>query len=210
MSRRTLGIVAVVVVVVGVFAAGLAISGPGSPGLHAIPISPSLPAPTTVGRDASGQLVSVPEAGRPALVTFFYTHCLTTCPVMAGEIAAALDAAGPATTAKIDVVAVSVDPAGDTPQNVHRFLGVHDLLGRMEYIIGTRAQLSPIWAAWNISVKPGAEVYVPAMRMYMPQVNHSAVLYLINKHGQEVGTYSGSTTIPVANLAADITTLVNQ
>ncbi len=209
MSRRTLSIAAIVVVVVGVFAVGLAISGNSSSSLHAIPINPSLPAPATVGRNSTGQLVSVPEGGRPALVTFFYTHCLTTCPVMAGEIAAALNEAGPAATSKIDVVAISVDPKGDTPATVHHFLTVHDLLGRMEYIIGTRAELAPIWQAWNVSVKPGAEVYVPAMRMYMPQVNHSAVLYLINKQGQEVGTYSGSTSIPVDNLAADITTLVN-
>ena len=209
MSRRTLSIAAIVIVVAGVFAAGLAVSGNGTSSLHADPINPSLPAPATAGRDSTGQLVSVPEGGRPALVTFFYAHCLTTCPVIAGEIAAALNEVGPATTSGIDVVAISVDPQGDTPAEVNHFLAVHDLAGRMDYIIGTRSQLSPLWQAWNVSVKPGAEVYVPAMRMYMPQVNHSAVVYLINKQGQEVGTYSGSTIIPVPDLAADIRTLVS-
>lgn len=209
MSRRTLSIAAIVVVVVGVFAVGLAISGNSSSALHAIPITPTLPAPSTVGRDSTGQLVSVPEAGRPALVTFFYTHCLTTCPLVAGELSAALNEVGPATADKIDVVAISVDPTGDTPSTVRTFLAEHDLSGRMEYIIGTRSELSPLWQAWNVSVKPGAEIYDPSMHMYMPQVNHTAVVYLINKQGQEVGTYSGSTLIPVDNLAADITTLVS-
>ena len=193
MSRRTLSIAAIVVVVAGVFAAGLAVSGNGTSSLHASPINPSLPAPATAGRDSTGQLVSVPEGGRPALVTFFYAHCLTTCPIIAGEIAAALNEVGPATTSGIDVVAISVDPQGDTPAEVNHFLAVHDLSGRMNYIIGTRSQLSPLWQAWNVSVKPGAEIYVPAMSPSCTCTgrDRSTMVYMINEQVRD-GTCHGS------------------
>ncbi len=209
MSRRTLSLAAIVVVVVGLFAVGLAVSGSNSNSLHAIPINPPLPAPLTAGRDSTGQLVSVPEGDRPALVTFFYAHCLTTCPLVAGEIAAALDEVGPTTTSKIDVVAISVDPTGDTPAAVNQFLKVHDLTGRLEYIIGSRSELEPLWQAWNIRVQSGGQVWVPSMHMYMPQISHTALIVLINKQGQQVGTYAGSTPFAVSSLASDIQTLVN-
>lgn len=170
----------------------------GAPPLNAVPITPPVPAPLTAGRDSVGELVSVPEGGRPALVTFLYAHCTTSCPLIAGEISTALDQVG-ADASKIDVVAISVDPAGDTAAEVNRFLAVHRLTGRMSYIIGSRGVLAPLWQAWGIRAQPVNAI----------SSNHTALIVLVDKQGREVGTYAGAIPISVPGLAADIRSLVN-
>lgn len=169
----------------------------GVPPLNAQPIDPPVPAPPTAGRDSRGDLVSVPEGGRPALVTFLYAHCTTSCPLIAGEIATALDEAGSIANG-IDVVAISVDPVGDTAAEVNRFLAAHDLTGRMSYIIGSRAQLAPVWASWDIRAQAPNAI----------RSTHTARVVLIDKQGQQVGNYAGAIPILPAALAADIKTLV--
>jgi protein SCO1/2 len=169
----------------------------GAPPLSAVPINPPVAAPPTAGRDSEGNLVSVPEGGRPALVTFLYAHCTTSCPLIAGEVAAALDDVGASTAAKIDTVAISVDPAGDTAAEVNSFLAAHHLTGRMSYIIGSRAELAPLWQAWGIR----------AQRSDAISSTHTALVVLVDKRGREVGTYAGAIPISVPALAADIRTL---
>jgi protein SCO1 len=169
----------------------------GTPPLNAVPISPPVAAPPTAGRDSTGNLVSVPEGGRPALVTFLYAHCTTSCPLIAGEVAAALDEVGAGTAAKIDTVAISVDPVGDTPTAVNSFLSVHNLTGRMSYIIGSRAELAPMWQAWGIRAQPTNAI----------RSTHTALVVLVNRQGQEVGTYAGAIPISVPALAADVRSL---
>ena len=170
----------------------------GTPPLNAVPISPPVAAPPTAGRDSTGNLVSVPEGGRPALVTFLYAHCTTSCPLIAGEIAAALDGVGAGTAAKIDTVAISVDPVGDTPTAVNSFLSAHHLTSRMSYIIGSRADLAPIWQAWGIRAQPTNAI----------RSTHTALVVLVNRQGQEVGSYAGAIPISVPGLAADVRSLV--
>jgi protein SCO1/2 len=170
----------------------------GTPPLNAVPISPPVAAPPTAGRDSTGNLVSVPEGGRPALVTFLYAHCTTSCPLIAGEIAAALNAVGAGTAAKIDTVAISVDPVGDTPTAVNGFLSAHNLTSRMSYIIGSRDELAPIWQAWGIRAQPTNAI----------RSTHTALVVLVNRQGQEVGTYAGAIPISVPALAADVRSLV--
>jgi hypothetical protein len=68
----------------------------------------------------------------------------------------------------------------------------------MSYVIGSRAELAPIWQAWGIRAQP-----TDAIRS-----THTALVVLVNKQGQEVGTYAGAIPISVPALAADIRTLV--
>jgi protein SCO1/2 len=178
----------------------IVVGGTGTtPSLNATPISPPIAAPPTAGRDSTGTLVSVPEGGRPALVTFLYAKCTTSCPLIAGEIGAALDEVGPTTAGKIDTVAISVDPVGDTPATVNGFLSQHRLTGRMSYIIGSRADLAPLWQSWGIRAQP-----TDAIRS-----THTALVVLVDRRGQQVGTYAGAIPISVPALAADIRALTN-
>ena len=188
--------VAALGVTLGLMAAG---GGDGSSALRAATYPAPIAAPATLGRDQDGGAVQVPRPGRPALVTFLFANCPDVCPLVGGEIARALDIVGPEVAKDIDVVAISVDPAGDTPAAVRRFLDVHRLDGRMEYIVGDRADLAPMWKAWWHH-RPALAGERPGVGAHRP---HRA-----DRPGRcPAGVYPGGIPISVDDLAADIRTL---
>jgi protein SCO1/2 len=99
-------------------------------------------------RDQDGTPVSLREyRGRVVVLTFMYSTCQDTCPVTAQTIRGALDQVGH----DVPVLAVSVDPAHDTRDSAERFLVKQSMsAGRMRFLLGTRAQLQPIWKAYGI------------------------------------------------------------
>lgn len=142
--------------------------------------------------------MAVPADGRPALVTFLFANCPDVCPTIAATISQALDRLGPQAD-EIDVVAISVDPAGDTPAAVGRFLQRFRLQGRMDYIVGSRAELAPLWKDWLILAQSeDADASV-----------HSARVVLVDRDGRQVGAYSAGIAVPVDDLAADMRTLID-
>jgi protein SCO1/2 len=151
-----------------------------------------------VGVDQDGDRVDVPVPDRPAIVTFLYTHCPDVCPLTAQEISSALDRVGDASR-RIDVVAVSVDPRGDTPGAVRRFLARHRLTGRMRYIVGSSAELEPLWRRWQIAAQQGAATTSV----------HSARVVLVDREGRQAGSYAASLPIDLDDLAADIRSLTD-
>ncbi len=84
--------------------------------------------------------------GHVVVVTFLYTTCRDTCPIAAQQIAGALDRLGH----DVPVLAVSVDPAGDTPARARRFLVARRVTGRMRFLLGSRAELAPVWRDYGI------------------------------------------------------------
>jgi protein SCO1/2 len=105
-------------------------------------------------RDYQGHAVNLASyRGRAVLVTFIYTHCPDVCPLIVGNLHAARAMLGNA-AGKLQIIAVSTDPRGDTPRTVAAFLQAHQMVGRMKYLIGTRAQLGRVWKAWGIVAHP--------------------------------------------------------
>jgi protein SCO1/2 len=95
-------------------------------------------------------------------VTFLYTHCPDVCPLIATNLNEALRRLSPAERAQVRVLAVSVDPAGDTPRAVRRFVSQHRLLPQFHYLTGARKQLVPVWRSYGIAVQPaGSSKVVP-------------------------------------------------
>jgi protein SCO1 len=114
------------------------------------PVTPQRPAPAIELHDAWGRPVTLAaQRGRWVLVTFLYVHCPDVCPLIAQNLNAALRQLGP-NRRRVRVLAVSVDPKGDTPQAVKRYVAQRALLPQFRYLIGTRARLTPIWAAWHV------------------------------------------------------------
>jgi protein SCO1 len=116
--------------------------------------------------------------GKTVLVTFIYTHCPDVCPLIVSHLHAAQDRLG-AEVKKLQIIAVSVDPRGDTPKTVAAFLKVHQMTGRMRYLIGSRPQLERVWRAWNIISKNA-----PKKSKTPDLVEHSALIYGINGSGK--------------------------
>lgn len=109
--------------------------------------------------------------GKAVFVTFVYTHCPNVCPLIISSLAAAQRSLGRSASA-VRFVAVTVDPRGDTPQAVRSFLAVRGALGRIDYLLGSRSQLEPIWKAWHVTLTVNNK-----------QITHSSVVYGITASG---------------------------
>jgi cytochrome oxidase Cu insertion factor (SCO1/SenC/PrrC family) len=92
----------------------------------------------------------------------------------------------PSELSKVRMIAVSVDPRGDTPNAVATFLARHEMTGRMQYLIGDAHELARAWRAWGVGSERDAQ---------QPQfVNHSGIIYGVSASGK-------MTTIYAANFA---------
>jgi protein SCO1/2 len=80
------------------------------------------------------------------VVTFLYTHCEDTCPVQAQTVRGALDRLGH----DLPAIAVAVDPPRDTERSALAFLSEQRVLGRIDFALGTRAELKPVWDGFHI------------------------------------------------------------
>ncbi len=100
--------------------------------------------------DQDGRRVSLRALrGRVVLLAFLYTSSKTTAPLIAQQVRGALDELE-GHTSDVTALAVSVDPAADTPARVRAFLRATSLTGRLEYLTGSLAQLRPIWRAHHV------------------------------------------------------------
>ena len=74
--------------------------------------------------------VSVPFAalrGKALLMTMFYGHCNSVCPMVTHQLQLLERRLDPGTRANIRVVMISLDPAADTPRELSRFSQQHRL-----------------------------------------------------------------------------------
>jgi protein SCO1 len=123
-------------------------TGVGDGGFAGALSAPNIPVRDFALHDQDGKPASLSQyRGKVVVLTFMYSTCRDTCPVTATTIRGALDQLGH----DVPVLAVSVDPANDTPDSAERFLVKQSMsAGRMRFLLGTRAQLQPIWKAYGI------------------------------------------------------------
>ena len=95
--------------------------------------------------------------GKAVLVTFLYTHCPDVCPLITSQLRVAQNLMGAATASKAQIIAVSVDPSGDTPKAVAAFLARHEMTGRMQYLVGSQHELAAAWSAWGVGSERDAQ-----------------------------------------------------
>ena len=130
-----------------------------------------------------GQPVNIADyRGKAVLVTFIYDHCPDICPLIVGNLHAAQSKLGKEAD-KLQIIAVSVDPKGDTPKTVKAFLADHQMTGRMQYLIGSRSQLEKVWTNWHIISKNSSKKGNP------DAVEHSALIYGISGSGKMTTVY---------------------
>jgi protein SCO1 len=151
-------------------------------------VNPPHAAPAISLHDASGKPVTLAaQRGRYVLVTFLYTHCPDVCPLIASNLNAAVRALG-AKRSDVRVLAVSVDPKGDTPGAVRAFARRMHLVSEFRFLIGSAPELRRVWAAWHVlSVKqsPGAVDHVAYTALVDP-AGEERVLYGSDVHARDV------------------------
>ncbi len=99
--------------------------------------------------------------GRPAIVTFLYTTCEDTCPIQAQTIRGSLDQLGH----DLPALAVAVDPPRDTADRAKAFLSKQHALGRIDFVLGTRNQLQPLWDGFFIRPQSVTEEHQPRITL---------------------------------------------
>ena len=141
-------------------------------------------------RNQEGEPVSMRSLrGKPVLVTFLYTSCEDSCPAQAQTARGALDDLGH----DLPVLAIAVDPPNDTPRSARKFLAEQRATGRIDFVLGTRAELRPVWRGF-------------AIQPQSVRTEHQARFTLVDARGfQRVG-YPGSEATP-ERLAHDLALL---
>jgi len=203
---RVLGALVVLVLIAGGVA--LASSGGSSSGASASKaqasrehldasglLTPVRQAPPLQLKNYLGQPVNIDSyRGKAVLVTFLYTNCPDVCPLITSNLRVAQNLMGAKTSSKAQIIAVSVDPKGDTPKAVASFLARHGMTGRMQYLLGSASELAKVWQAWGVGSERDAN---------QPQfINHSGLIYGITGSGQRLSIYAAD--FKPAEIAHDV------
>ncbi|MBV9803691.1 MAG: SCO family protein [Solirubrobacterales bacterium] len=136
-------------------------------GAHPAPPIETLP-------DQTGHLFSLASLrGRSVAIVFFDSHCTQECPLEGRELASA-EQSLPAAQRPV-LVAVSVNPL-DTPASAAHAAKAWGLasVGPWHWLMGTRRQLAPVWAAYHVYVSP---------HPVNGDIQHTEVVYLIDRRG---------------------------
>jgi protein SCO1/2 len=130
---------------------------------------PGAMAPDFTLRDQDGRRATMAEyRGRPVAVTFVYSTCEDTCPALVDQVRGALDDTG----ADVPLLAVSVDPANDTPATARRFLSERRMTGRARFLLGDERALREVWKGYGVVPQRGA-------------LDHSATVVLVDGDGRQ-------------------------
>jgi protein SCO1/2 len=157
------------------------------PGFEGARMPEGVRAPDFELENQDGERVSMRGLrGSPVIVTFLYTTCEETCPGQAQTVRGALDQLGH----DVPAIAVAVDPPRDTPERARAFLSEQRALGRLDFVLGSRAALKPVWKGFAIQPQSVTQ-------------EHQARITLVDRRGfQRVG-YPGAQATP-ERLAHDI------
>ncbi|MEP7334151.1 MAG: SCO family protein [Actinomycetota bacterium] len=131
--------------------------------------------------------------GRAVLVTFLETKCRAACPILAGQIGDALRLLPPDERGSVVAVAISTHPRDDTRASIRAFLRAHRVLGRMHYLLGTEAELRPVWRAF----------FVLSALDSGDRDTHSASVRVFDRRGRWISTLHPRVDLTAENLAHD-------
>jgi protein SCO1 len=145
-------------------------------------LNPPQPTPDFTLTDQSGEEVSMADQrGKIVLLTFLYTNCPDVCPLITQNLNQAMQMLGPRRD-DVRVLAVSVDPEGDTPESVDSFAKAHHLLPEFHYLVGSRAELTKVWKDYDVA----------AVASDPELVDHTAYTMLVDRSGEGRVIYDAS------------------
>lgn len=163
------------------------------------------PAPGFSLTNQFGEEVSLADLrGKVVVLTFLYTSCPDTCPLITSKLAQVQSELGEHAQ-DLAFVVVSVDPKRDTVGQVRRYLEKQGYERQIIFLTGTEAELKPVWQDYGIGVisQPPAE----AGSVHY-EVAHVDALYIIDKAGRQRTLLQDD--FQVADLARDLTTLLRE
>ncbi|HZR97927.1 MAG TPA: SCO family protein [Chloroflexota bacterium] len=146
------------------------------------------PAPDFTLADQDGERLQLSALnGRPVVLTFLFTQCPDVCPLTADKLRKTADLLGAAAD-QVAFVAVSTDPPRDDAAAAKTFVEQHRLTGRLRFLLGTQAELQPVWSAYYMYVVPSAgdDPADRAAASYAARgATHTDALFVIDRQGRE-------------------------
>lgn len=107
--------------------------------------------------------------GRVTLLTFLDPVCWTDCPLLARQLAVVRSQLS--ANAKLDIVAVAINPYHETVKDVQHFIAIRHLehVKDFYYVTGTLARLTRVWAGYGIgvSMKPTDKMSIHSDSMFI-------------------------------------------
>jgi protein SCO1 len=149
------------------------------------------PAPPFALRDQNGRTLSLGDGrGRVVLLTFMDSRCRKACPVEGRMLHRMDQQLAPDQRPVLMVVSVNTS---DTAASADRFANEAGFasLGPWHWLMGSRPALERVWNAYGVAVRPTAG-----------DIQHSTVMYLIDRNGDERAAYG--VPFPPALLASDV------
>lgn len=148
-------------------------------------------------RDANGERVASDDLdGKVVLITFLDTQCTQACPIIGELLRQGLGRLDDDERENTVAIAISVHPGDDTPATVRAFLDRHRIEGTLRYLIGSEAELRPVWRAFQV---------LPALDTGSSDL-HSAPIRVYDGDGTWVSTLHAGADLTPENLAHDVRT----
>jgi protein SCO1 len=103
-------------------------------------------------RNQDGELVRTADLrGLVVVITPTYTTCEESCPVAVQQVRGAIDDLEAGDRDRVRAFALSVDPDNDTPDKAQEFLLSRRVRGYLDYLLGTRRELKPVWRKYGFA-----------------------------------------------------------
>jgi protein SCO1 len=172
------------------------VEGPRSPFKGAVRPADAPPVDFAL-RNQDGKLVRTADLrGDVVVISPTYATCDETCPVIAQQIRGALDDVSGDERDRIKAFALSVDPDNDDPTAAQAFLLNRRLRGYLDYLLGTRRELAPVWREFG----------------FAPQTDtreHNSYVVLLDAKGRQRVGFPAEYVTP-EDLAHDLRLLVRE
>jgi protein SCO1/2 len=142
-------------------------------------IIPPVPAPEFDLINFSGDQVSNADfSGKVVLLSFAYTSCPDTCPVLFGRFLAIQDQLSQAIGNDLELVFISVDPEVDTPERLSAHVAA--MQGKWFYLTDELPIVEEVWSNFNLYVEKEGSI-----------VSHTNLTILIDQQGLARVQYIG-------------------
>lgn len=171
-------------------AAAVVMARVSTPTLQGAVLTPPMPTYDFTLRDEHNRQVKLSDfRGKAVALTFLYTHCPDACPLTAERLHQTHRQLGDLAS-HVAFVAVSVDPAGDTPEAIRTFLAAHHVEGELSYLTGSFADLRRVWGYFLVSSDAKDQSATPARAASAAGapaspslVGHSSIVHVIDPTG---------------------------
>jgi protein SCO1/2 len=126
------------------------------------PLSKIGPAPDFTLTDQDGKSLSLAALrGKVVVVTFIFTGCGSTCPLLTAKMVSMQRSLGSDFGPRVFFAAITVDPLADTPPVLKRYANAHGAnLAGWAFLTGTPTQISDVAHRYGIYYKrqPGDDI----------------------------------------------------